>query len=203
MSSIVKNKTEFTDEELVELCIHGDKQAYAHLFERHNRMVFNFAYRVLGNAEDAEDVLQEVFLRAYLALSRFRRESKFSTWLYSIASNVCITHKRKKEKREQLTETRELMSKKGASLKVARTMNNPEEIVVKREFSERVRKIVASLPAQYSVVITLRYFNEFSYEEIAETLGLSLANVKTRLFRAKEMLKDLATKNGIFFESED
>jgi RNA polymerase sigma-70 factor (ECF subfamily) len=95
------------------------------------------------------------------------------------------------------------MSKKGASLKVARTMNNPEEIVVKREFSERVRKIVASLPAQYSVVITLRYFNEFSYEEIAETLGLSLANVKTRLFRAKEMLKDLATKNGIFFESED
>jgi len=185
-------KMTFTDEELVEHCLGGDKNSYAQLVERHKRMVFNVAYRILGNTEDAEDAAQEVFLRAYLALPRFRKKSKFSTWLYSIVSNVCITKKKKKDKYANFIE-----ASMQSDSQMENASDNPEGILEKREFADRVQQLVASLPARYSIIITLRYFREFSYDEIAETLGLPIGTVKVRLFRAKEMLKKLAVKHNL------
>lgn len=181
-----------TDEELVEHCLGGDKGAYAKLVERHKRMVFNVAYRILGSMEDAEDAAQEAFLRAYLALPRFRKKSKFSTWLYSIVSNVCITKKRKKEKYANFIE-----SPMKSGFQAGNSNNNPEDILEGCEFADKVQQLVASLPAKYSVVITLRYFREFSYDEIAEALGLPIGTVKVHLFRAKEMLRGLAEKHNL------
>jgi len=177
---------------LVEHCLGGDKNSYAQLVERHKRMVFNVAYRILGNREDAEDAAQEAFLRAYLALPRFRKKSKFSTWLYSIVSNVCITKKRKRDKYANFIE-----ASTKSEFQTENSSNNPGDILEEREFADRVQQLVASLPAKYSVVITLRYFREFSYDEIAETLGLPVGTVKAHLFRAKRMLKELAVKHNL------
>jgi RNA polymerase sigma-70 factor (ECF subfamily) len=198
---LVIKMSELTDDELVEHCIKGSNKAYERLVERHKRMAFNFAYRVLGNPEDAEDALQEAFLRAYIALPRFRRKSKFSTWLYSIVSNVCITHKTRRDKNAQRLETQNLNTGETSDFENTRAIDSPERTILEQELSERLQKIIARLPARYSAIITLRYFNDFTYEEIAEALDLTLANVKTRLFRAKEMLKDLAIRDGIPLES--
>lgn len=191
------SNSEITDEELIDLCINGNNKSFAQLVERYSRMVFNFSFRVLGNTEDAEDACQEAFLRVYIALPRFRKKSKFSTWLYSIVSNVCTSHKTRKEKREQIIETHE----KGLEdIQTNEEFSSPEDNLLERELSEKVREIIASLPAQYSIIIVLRYFNEFTYEEISEVLKLPMANVKTHLFRAKKMLRELAMKNEVLSE---
>ena len=187
------------DMELVKRCLRDDRNAFAQLVNRHKKMVFNAAYRILGNVEDAEDIAQEVFLRVYTALPRFRGDSKFSVWLYSIVSNICMTQ-RKKHSRDTIV-VNALRDEDMVYSQPADSMeDNPARIVECREVSARIRKLVAALPAQYSTVITLRYLQGCTYTEIAEILKIPMGTVKTQLFRAKEMLKELAVKQHISFE---
>ncbi|MGB9722799.1 MAG: RNA polymerase sigma factor [Chloroflexia bacterium] len=160
--------------------LQGDQEAFARLVTRYERQVYNLAYRMLGNAEDAEDAAQETFLRAYTALPSFQMGKKFSSWLLSIAANLCV----------DLLRRRRLawLSLEDCSFRVASPAEEPDRAVLRREEAGQVQRLLDRLPEKYRLVVILRYWYDLSYEEIASTTGLSLGTVKTRLHRARCML---------------
>ncbi|KPJ50755.1 hypothetical protein AMJ40_02005 [candidate division TA06 bacterium DG_26] len=168
------------DEELVVLSQNGDAHAFAELVERYKGMVFTLTYRMLGDMNAAEDIAQEVFVRAYKALPRFRREAKFSTWLYRICYNLCLTVIKKR--RNEFSYTRAQVEP-GESV---------EESYEKRELQKKVRELMSELPPTYSSAITLRHIHGLSYDEISQVLGQPLGTTKSTISRAREMLKKLA-----------
>jgi len=170
---------ELEDDELVVLCQKGDTEAFEELVERYKGMIFTMIHRILGQPGEAEDVAQDVFIRAYKALPKFRREAKFSTWLYTICHNLCITEA-KKRRRERDLLTR--MESCGSSV---------EAVHERREIQEKVRALISELPPVYSSAITLRHIHGLSYQEISEILGQPLGTTKSTILRAREQLKRL------------
>lgn len=182
---------DLSDEELVELSQQGSRPAFATLVERHKTAVFSMAHRIIGNREDAEEAAQDTFIRAYRALDQFRRDSKFSTWLYRIAMNVCLTKMR--QTRLDVTSIDASMDEEESTpLQLPDPGENPDRLVERTEFQERVRALIASLSPKYSAVLMLYHIHELSYEEISETLDLPIGTVKAHLFRARDALKRLA-----------
>jgi RNA polymerase sigma-70 factor (ECF subfamily) len=165
-----------TDEDLARRAAAGDGEAFRSLFDRHARYVLNVANRIVGNAADAEDVMQEVFLVLHRELGRWRGESKFTTWLYRVAASRAINH-RKKRDTDRAREDR-VAGREGAGA---------EEPSVD---PERVRRAVASLPSEYRELAALRYTAGLSYEEIAGMLGVVVGTVKSRMFRLHQSLAD-------------
>lgn len=168
------------DEELIVLSQKGDKQAFGELIQRYKGMVFTIVYRILGNPSEAEDVAQDVFIRAYKALPRFRKEAKFSTWLYRICYNLCITMS-KKQKRDA-----------HPPCGMSGNQNSVEVAYERKEIQEKVRSLISELPPIYSSAIILRHIQGLSYKEIAEILGQPLGTTKSTILRGREMLKKLA-----------
>lgn len=160
--------------------LQDDPQAFANLVTRYQRQVYNLAYRMLGNPEDAEDAAQEVFLRAYTALPSFELGRKFSSWLLSIASNLCIDILRRRRYA--------WMSLEDVSFRLASPIEEPAGAVLRQEQAGQVQHLLQGLPEKYRLVVILRYWYDMPYDEIAETTGLSLNTVKTRLHRARLML---------------
>lgn len=160
--------------------LQGDQQAFANLVARYQRQVYNLAYRMLGGAEDAEDATQETFLRAYTALASFEMGRKFSSWLLSIASNLCIDILRRRRYA--------WMSLDDVSFRLVSPLEEPAGAFLRREESGQVQHLLQRLPEKYRLVVVLRYWYDLPYEEIAATAGLSLNTVKTRLHRARLML---------------
>jgi RNA polymerase sigma-70 factor (ECF subfamily) len=184
------------DEELVARVLSGDQESYAALVSRYSDFVYTIVLRVVGDAEDADDVTQETFVRAYRALGRFRGDSKFSSWLYRIAVNRAITHLKRKRRRA-LTVDLDAVPHVEASAVLERREANPEDIVLDEEFRQRVRKAVAELPPQYRAVVTLFYLEERSYKEVAEILGIPMGTLKTHLHRARGMLRKTLSERGL------
>lgn len=170
---------EVSDEVLVGRARAGGKEAFGLLVDRHSRMVYNLAFRISGSHEQAEDIAQEAFLRAYRALAKFEGKSQFSTWLYRIVSNVAL-NKLERDPSERFAADR---------IDPASHHEGPAQTVARREREEQVRRAVLSLPPNYRLVITLHHLQGFSYDEVAETLELPLGTVKTYIFRAKQILK--------------
>lgn len=160
--------------------LQGDQEAFARLVTRYERQVYNLAYRMLGNAEDAEDATQETFLRAYMALPSFEMGRKFSSWLLSIAANFCVDCLRRRRFA--------WLSLQDLSFRLASPAEEADRTVLRQEEASQVQRLLNRLPEKYRLVVILRYWYDFSYEEIASTTGLSLATVKTRLHRARCML---------------
>lgn len=160
--------------------LQGDQQAFAQLVGRYQRHVYNLTYRMLGSAEDAEDATQETFLRAYVALPTFQLGRKFSSWLLSIASNLCIDILRRRRYA--------WLSLEDVSFRLVAPTDEPGRGVLRQEEAGRVQHLLSRLPEKYRLVVILRYWYDLSYEEIVETTGLSLNTVKTRLHRARNML---------------
>jgi len=160
--------------------LQGDQQAFAQLVSRYQRQVYNLAYRMLGNAEDAEDAAQEAFLRAYVALSTFQLGRKFSSWLLAIASNLCVDLLRRRRYA--------WMSLEDISFRLASPAEEPARDVLRQEQAGQIQHLLSRLPEKYRLVLILRYWYDLSYEEIATTTGLTLNTVKTRLHRARNML---------------
>lgn len=162
----------------------GDRAAFGHLVEAYQGPVFNLAYRMLGSDVEAEDAAQEVFLRAFAKLSTYRPDKKFSTWLFSIASHHCIDRLRRRRpgwlSLEQPLPPGSLRSDSPL----------PEECLLRTEERQVVREVLRELSPGYHAPIVLRYWHELSYEEIAETLGLTVAAVKSRLHRARKQLAE-------------
>lgn len=177
-----------TDEELVALATAGDLDAFNQLVSRWERPIFGLAFRTLGREEDARDVVQEAFMRAYRGLRGFKGEAKFSSWLYRITLNLCRDWIRR-ERRAPLVQVPE-----GAdAVDLADTQPAPgesvEELVARREMSKAVAKAMAELPEEQRAAIMLKEYQGLTFQEIADQLGCPLSTVKTRLYQGLSVLR--------------
>jgi RNA polymerase sigma-70 factor, ECF subfamily len=178
---------EHNDAELVRQTLCGNTAAYNGLVQRYQRPVYNLAYRMLGNAEDAGDLVQETFLRAYGALASFRQDASFLTWLYKIASNLCIDQLRSRKSKSALSLNVEL--DEGREPSADSRDCGPEDRALRGAVQDVVQHAVMNLPERYRVVVVMRHLQDMSVEEIARVLDLPSGTVKTHLFRAREMLR--------------
>lgn len=179
---------EQNDAELVRRTLCGEMAAYNGLVLRYQRQVYNLAYRMLGNAEDAGDLVQETFLRAFGALASFRQDASFLTWLYKIASNLCIDQLRSRKAKGALSLDVEL--EEGREPAADTRSTGPEDAAVRGAVQEVVHRAILNLPERYRVVVVMRHLQDMSVDEIARTLNLPTGTVKTHLFRAREMLRE-------------
>lgn len=164
----------------------GNTHAFGELVLAYQRFVFNLAYRALGDMQEAQDATQETFLRAWLALPKFRAEARFSTWLYRIAVNFC--YNRRPRLRRELAEL-PIDEAPGLSDDCDGLGANPLNEVEKSELRAFIHRQIDELQESYRLIISLRYQEELSYEEIAQVLNMPLGTVKTGLFRAKAQLR--------------
>lgn len=171
----------------------GDKFAFGQLIEAYQGPVYNLAYRMLGNAGEAEEAAQEAFIRAYTRLDSYDPTHKFSTWLLSITSNFCIDQIRKR--RAVLLSIDEPLPPHPA----LHSDNNkgPEAAYVAQEREELVQNLLSELPEEYRQAVVLRYWYDMAYEEIAEVQKTTVSAVKSRLFRARRMLADAGLARGL------
>ena len=162
----------------------GDQTAFAQLVAAYQGPVYNLAYRMLGNPVDAEDAAQETFLRAYDRLATYEPDRKFSSWILSIASHYCIDQLRRRrvpyDSLDDMPPGRELPSEADA----------PEDVALAREQERALQQALALLPPAYRLPVILRYWNELSYEEIAEATQTTVSAIKSRLHRARLMLAE-------------
>jgi len=178
---------EQNDAELVKRTLCGETAAYNGLVQRYQRQVYNLAYRMLGNAEDAGDLVQDTFLRAYGALASFRQDASFLTWLYKIASNLCIDQLRSRKSRSALSLEVELEEGREPAADLRQT--GPEECAVRDAVQDVVQHAIYNLPEKYRLVVIMRHLQDMSVDEIANALDMPNGTVKTHLFRAREMLR--------------
>ena len=177
----------FSDEALVAQHLRGDDQAFAALVARYTAPIFNLAFRLTDDRAEAENATQETFLRAYSALPRSRTDLAFKPWLFQIAVNLCRDLVRKKRPAAFADLAQEDESSPEEAIEDETPL--PLEQVEGRELEKALTRAVADLPEIYRAVVTLRYTEELSYEEIAAVLQLPVNTVRTHLFRAKAMLR--------------
>ncbi len=181
--------TDHSNTALVQKAVQGDREAFNKIVQRYRGQIYGFIFRMVKNREEAEDLVQETFIKAYRALGSFNTEYAFSTWLYKIATNNCIDHFRKRRLKTYSLD-KPIQSKDG---ELARdfpdTAQGPETGLISREKTLQIQKAINSLPEKYKQAILLRHARDKSYEEIAKELDLPLGTVKVRIFRAREMLK--------------
>jgi RNA polymerase sigma-70 factor (ECF subfamily) len=168
----------------------GDSEAFRVLVERHSRAVYQLAYRVTGNAQDAEDVVQETFLKAYRQLGRFESRSSFGTWLHRIAMNCSVDLLRSRPRREQAeeAETLELIGADQATVTSAPPAS-PERLTASAQLGDRVRAAMERLTALERSVFVLRHFEGYSIEEIGRELGMRESATKHSVFRAVRKMR--------------
>ena len=177
----------FSDEALVAQHLRGDDQAFAALVARYTAPIFNLVFRLTDDRAEAENATQETFLRAYSALPRSRTDLAFKPWLFQIAVNLCRDLARKKRPAAFADLAQEDESSPEEAIEDETPL--PLEQVEGRELEAALTRAVADLPEIYRAVVTLRYTEELSYEEIAAVLKLPVNTVRTHLFRAKAMLR--------------
>jgi len=165
----------------------GDDEAFARLVEAYQRPVFNVCYRMLGDPAEAEDAAQETFIRAYTRINSYNPNRKFSSWLLAIASHYCIDRLRRR--RFALVSWDDLPPWRW----LPDTDPQPEEVALRHEAQRQVQELLNKLPPDYKAAVILRYWHELSYEEIAEALDSTLPAIKSRLFRARQMMAKAAT----------
>jgi len=172
-----------TETTLIQRAQKGDQDAFATLVSEHQRYVFNLALRVVKDENEALDLAQETFVRAWTALPNFKGQSQFRTWLYRIVTNLCYN---------RLPNLRRSLNDLGDDVMedIPETnFDNPSREFESNETKRHLQEAISSLDSNYQLLITLRYQNELSYDEIASTLNLPLGTVKTGIFRAKEQLR--------------
>ena len=183
------------DVELVQTAIAGREASFEELVRRYQRPIAAYVYRMVGDYDAALDLTQEVFIKVYNSLARYRSEFKFSTWIYKIAHNAAIDHIRRFAVREQALAGGTDGERREAMIESRRL--TPEQESEREERRSEIESVVQLLPAAYRELIVLRHSHDLSYDEIAEVTGLPLGTVKNRLFRAREAMRDLLVKRGI------
>jgi RNA polymerase sigma-70 factor (ECF subfamily) len=177
------------DYELVRLAVEkGDQMAFTELMGLYRDTIYFMLVKMTGNVDDAEDLTLEAFGKAFKNLSQYTPDYAFSTWLFKIASNNCIDFMRKKKKNVLANENYEDISESYQAHKMTSQGLDPEENLIKSQKIQLMRQLVEQLKPRYKKLIQLRYFDEYSYEEICEELDLPLGTVKAQLFRAREFL---------------
>jgi len=180
---------EETDEVLIRNALQGDQRAYTHLLERHRQAIFHIVFKIVRNSEEAADLVQETFMKAFSSLSSYRFEYRFPTWLYRIAANNAIDYLRKR-KIEALSFDRPLETADGSvEMQLPDWTNNPEFDFSRKQRRVSIDEAIDSLPDKYREVIVFRHKEDKPYEEIARILDIPVGTVKARIFRARELLK--------------
>ena len=174
----------------------GDVDAFETLVTAYEKNVYNLALRMTGNREDAQDMAQEAFIKAYNSLPGFRGDSKFSVWLYRIVSNVCLDFLRRQKRRPASSLSVEDDEGEETQLDVADVSQSPEVLLEQKLTREAVRRGLDQLPEEQRQILLLREIHGLSYEEIGQTLGLEAGTVKSRIFRARKRLCAFLLQDG-------
>jgi RNA polymerase sigma-70 factor (ECF subfamily) len=173
------------DHELIERCRQGDRVALGQLVKEYERPIYNAAYRVLGNADDAADVTQVVFLKVFERLDQYNSKFKFFSWIYRIAINEAINHRNRTRNQQELEEEQFVASE------------NPEKWVSSGQVSDVIQVGLMELQEDYRVVVVLRHFSELSYQDISEVLHIPEKTVKSRLYSARQLMKAHLADKGV------
>src|SRR3970040_2150440 len=176
-----------TDEELVARSIGGDADSFNQLILRWERPIYALAYRTIGREEDARDVCQETFLRAFRALPAFRGQAKFSSWLYRIAINLCRDWMRRERRRAIVQPSEEVDL--GRLAAAAEPSESIEDLIARRDLARAVERAMAQLPGEQRTAIILKEYHGLTFQEIADLMGCPLSTVKTRLYQGLSVLR--------------
>lgn len=189
MSGGKNRKMDALIKERINQVLKGDHNAFGEIVELYKDKVFQICFRMLGNRQEAEDLAQEAFVRAFVNIRSFNIQMKFSTWLYRIATNLCIDRLRKKKPDYYLEA--EVSGTEGLNMysQIASDMAKPEDEVESLELQETIQVEIMKLPEKYRSVIVLKYIEELSLKEISEILDLPVGTVKTRIHRGREALR--------------
>jgi len=177
---------------LIEKSKAGDVAAFEELISSYQKKIFNLAYRMLGNINDADDLAQETFIRVFKSISNFKGESSFSTWIYRIATNVCLDELRKRKNKKAVSLDDEIKVDDG---EIKRQIESdsplPDEIAEREELRLLVKHAISDLPEEQRLIISLRDIQGLSYDEIAQVLDCPSGTVKSRINRARQALKKI------------
>lgn len=181
----------------------GEQRAYEELMHRYKDSIYFMALKMVNNKDDANDLTVETFGKAFENLEKYKPDFAFSTWLYRIATNNCIDFIRKKKIKLVSIDSIE-GDEEGSShpMQIRSDTLNPEEMAIKKQKTEQLKKIIEQLPPRYKVLIKLRYFEELSYDEIAEQLDIPLGTVKAQLFRARDLLSNIMDRKKKKFRGD-
>ena len=174
------------DEELVQLLQHGQREAFTTLVSKWQDRIFTFCYRQLGESALAEEATQDVFVKVYTSIHSFRKESKFSTWLYRIATNHCINlnnrhHRRQRDHHQSFDEMHNQPAEQ----------HTPLQQLERRDFEHQLQRALHQLPEEHRVLLILRDIQDCSYEEIAEITQLNIGTIKSRIHRGRHNLRQI------------
>jgi len=176
--------SEANDSDLVQAALGGDKEAFGHLVLRYQDRVFHTLVRVLGSRDDARDVVQDTFVQAFVKLDSFRGDAKFSTWLYRIAMNLALSHRRRRRPTESLDVTKENVGQEPETQQPTAAQD-----LIERERAEVLQQALLKLGDDHRQILVLRELESCSYDTISEILELPVGTVRSRLFRARLQLK--------------
>ena len=184
------------ENKIIEQVLAGDNNAFGLLVERYQDRVYNLALRMCGNPDDAFDLAQEAFFRAWRGLSGFQGDSAFSTWLFRLSSNVCLDWLRAKKRRPTVSLTAVDDDGEETQLDLPDPGKSPEELLEAAEDQATLAKAMNQLPVEYRQILTMRAINDMSYTEIAEALQIREGTVKSRISRARLALRNILLENG-------
>lgn len=198
MLNIQSNRTEsvkvqsppLSDEELVRMVLKGEKELFAELLSRHQKGVFNYILRMIGQYDVAADLSQDVFMKIYCALDKYNGRHKFSTWIFSIASHFTIDYLRKKKIAAVSYEASHADQKSSLKDRLRSRTISPLEELRNNELRKKIQDSIETLDPEYREVIVLRHLHGFSYEDMSAITGLPLGTIKNRIFRARQDLKE-------------
>ncbi len=194
-ATAAQNLAIINDCDLVANAVEGVEGSFEELVRRYQRPISAYVYRMVGDYESALDLTQEIFIKVYNSLRRYRSEFKFSTWIYKIAHNSAVDHLRRCATREQ-----SLIAGGGDDefeLPIDSGRLTPEQESERQERCVEIESVVRTLPSNYRELVILRHSQDLTYEEIVDVTGLPLGTVKNRLFRAREMMRQQFLEKGI------
>lgn len=180
---------DYPERELVRKSRHGDIEAFEDLIKQYERKIFNMALSMTQNYDDAGDIAQEVCIKIFKNIRKFKEDSSFSTWVYRITSNTCIDAIRRKKRTLPLT-VQTGNGDEEYEIPVEDSNNLPDKVFEKNETRDAIKKCIMELAPEYRIIIILRDVNGYSYDEISGILSINMGTVKSRLNRARNLLKD-------------
>lgn len=182
-----------SEEQLVKRSLQGDLQAFEELVLGYQSKVYALTFRYMGNEEDAYDMFQETFIKAYRSLPTFKGQSSFGTWIYRIASNVCLDELRRRKRRIptlSLDEPATTLDGNELEVEIADTSYSIDILYEQKELSSSIQEVLDQMKKEHKTAIILRDILDLSYEEMAKVMGCSMGTVKSRLSRARNILKE-------------
>ena len=190
-----------TDQELAARARAGDQDAFERLVLDNQNKVYSLAVRLVGDREEAADLAQEAFLKAWQGLSSFQGESSFSTWIYRLTTNVCIDYLRRKKRRQEVEPAVSLDDEDSGWAEPADAGQDPQRKLEEAERSRALSRGLERLPEHQRQVLVMRELSGLSYQEIGAATGLDLGTVKSRIARARLALRKILLEDGNFFDS--